>query len=74
MMREYVQDNFWGLSASVLGSYEAAAFLTRLTHRELPTISTWSARRNHRKAVMVAWTLGLALHIARHKVEELIDS
>lgn len=64
----YVFKNFWGISASMLGTYEALAFLT---NKRTPTISTWAARTRARRIGLVAWTLGLAFHIARHNVEEL---
>lgn len=61
--KDYLQHNFWGLSASVLGTYEFLAFLTR---KRAPTISTWASRKRHRRLAMVSWTIGLAMHIARH--------
>lgn len=64
----YAFKNFWGLSASMLGAYEAIAYIS---NKRAPTISTWAARRRARKIGLVAWTLGLAFHIARHNVEDL---
>lgn len=52
----------------MLGAYEAIAYIS---NKRAPTISTWAARKRARRIGLVAWTLGLAYHIARHNVEDL---
>jgi hypothetical protein len=61
----YVFKNFWGLTASILGTYEAISFLSG---KRTPTLSSFCARRRSTRIMLVAWTLGLAQHIWRHQV------
>lgn len=62
-----LSSDFWGLSASVLGTYEALAFVTG--RQRFPTLSTFCARTERRRALLALWTLGLGAHIWRHKLE-----
>jgi len=54
---------FYAITGAVLGTYEAVA----VTTKRVPTVSAWSARRRHTRVLAVAWALGLAVHLARHK-------
>lgn len=62
-----LESQFWGLSASVLGTYEALSYLSR---KRVPTVSTFCARRLWRRSLLAAWTLGLGAHIVCHRLEE----
>lgn len=64
MTDRILQSQFWGLSASILGVYEACAYLTR---KRLPTLSTYCSRKPHRRTALALWTLGLGAHIWQHQ-------
>lgn len=68
MTNHFFFRNFWGLSASMLGTYEAVSFLTKLSKKgTLPTVSTFCSKKKRRRLLMVLWTVGLAVHIWRHQ-------
>lgn len=60
--------DFYAYTASAMGSYELLAIATGRTR--FPTVSTFCARRRYRRVLLVAWVLGLAVHIARHTVDD----
>jgi hypothetical protein len=66
---DILESQFWGVSASVLGTYEALSYLTG---KRLPTLSTFCARRQYRRAALALWTAGLALHVWRHQLEDAV--
>jgi hypothetical protein len=63
MVDRVLESDFWGLSASVLGTYEAMSYVSR---KRLPTISTFCARRRSRRVALALWVLGLGAHILKH--------
>ncbi len=61
--------HFYGASAIGLAAWEATAYATRF---RVPTVSAVTCRARHRHKrltllTVVAWTAGLALHLARHE-------
>ena len=62
-----LESQFWGLSASVLGTYEAVSYLSR---KRVPTVSTFCARRLWRRSLLAVWVFGLGAHIVCHRLEE----
>lgn len=67
-MKEYCRNNFWGLTASAFGTYEAVAYASG---KRLPVLSNLCSRRKATKVALVAWTVGLAAHIWKY---ELVDN
>jgi len=67
-MQDYVRHNFWGLTASALGTYEAMAYASG---KRLPVLSNLCSRHKTTRVMLVAWTMGLAAHIWKY---ELVDS
>lgn len=63
MRDRWILKNFWGVSASALGTYE---LLSYVTGKRAPTVSTYCAGSRFRRALIVGWALGLALHLLRH--------
>ena len=64
---EGLRHNFWGLTASALGTYECLAFLTR---KRVPTVSTYCARRKATRALITGWAVGLAVHLWKHTIDD----
>jgi len=67
-MTDYVVHNFWGLTASAFGTYEAVAYASG---QRLPVLSNLCSRHKATKVALVAWTVGLAAHIWKY---ELVDN
>jgi len=65
-MNRALESNFWGLSASILGSYETLSYLSG---KRFPTVSTFCARTKRRRTLLALWTIGLALHVWKHQIE-----
>lgn len=56
---------FYGVSSSVLGTYEAVAIITK----RVPPVSDWASRSPLRRVLVCGWALGLVVHLARHRVD-----